>query len=135
MNTNQGIRFTAWVDFDASTNTTDFGMTSNRCGFEVYNHSSDPDENANLAYRAGCASSLVPLPPSLERHFPPCPASAPIPFLPRSRPPRSLPLSLPLVPRAFADGGGTCMRRPNLLEPLAASCGRSSVSRTSYHVG
>jgi len=44
------LRFTAWVDFDAATNTTNFTMTkSSKCAFELYDHGSDPDENVNLA--------------------------------------------------------------------------------------
>ena len=42
-------RFTAWVDFDISTNTTKWTMTDSRCGFELYDHENDPDENINLA--------------------------------------------------------------------------------------
>jgi len=51
MNTNMKLRFTAWVDFDNETLTTDFGMTGENCGFELYNHTEDPFENVNLAYQ------------------------------------------------------------------------------------
>jgi len=51
MNTDQNLRFTAWVDFNSRSNTTTFSMQGTKCGFELYNHSTDPDENYNLAYR------------------------------------------------------------------------------------
>mmetsp|Transcript_19019 Transcript_19019/g.35508 ORF Transcript_19019/g.35508 Transcript_19019/m.35508 type:complete len:574 (-) Transcript_19019:105-1826(-) len=53
MNTNTKLRFTAWVDFDNVAFTTNFSMTGEGCGFELYNHSTDPHENDNLAYRSG----------------------------------------------------------------------------------
>jgi len=53
MNTNTKLRFTAWVDFDNVALTTNFSMTGEGCGFELYNHSTDPHENDNLAYRSG----------------------------------------------------------------------------------
>jgi len=53
MNTNTKLRFTAWVDFDNVALTTNFRMTGEDCGFELYNHSTDPHENFNLAYQSG----------------------------------------------------------------------------------
>lgn len=53
MTTATNVRFTAWVDFNYATNSTDWGMTAARCGFELYNHTTDPDENQNLAYHDG----------------------------------------------------------------------------------
>ena len=59
MTTNQGMRFTAWVDFDTTTNTTDWGMTASRCGLELYNHPADPDENQNVAYHDDMADAVA----------------------------------------------------------------------------
>jgi len=51
MNTNKKRRFTAWVDFNPTSNTTEFTTHGKDCGFELYDHTTDPDENYNLAYR------------------------------------------------------------------------------------
>lgn len=53
MTTNRKLRFTAWVDFDEASRRTSFSMDREYCGFELYNHSIDPDENRNLAYQSG----------------------------------------------------------------------------------
>jgi iduronate 2-sulfatase len=52
MNTDKNLRFTAWVDFDQTSNKTSFTMKGKECGFELYDHTTDPDENYNLAYRS-----------------------------------------------------------------------------------
>jgi len=52
MTTDKNLRFTAWVDFDGHTNTTTFSMHGSKCGFELYDHKTDPAENVNLAYRS-----------------------------------------------------------------------------------
>eukprot|EP00468_Gymnochlora_sp_CCMP2014_P008037 CAMPEP_0167754904 /NCGR_PEP_ID=MMETSP0110_2-20121227/8531_1 /TAXON_ID=629695 /ORGANISM="Gymnochlora sp., Strain CCMP2014" /LENGTH=512 /DNA_ID=CAMNT_0007640839 /DNA_START=19 /DNA_END=1558 /DNA_ORIENTATION=+ len=52
MTTDKKLRFTAWVDFNETTSTTTFSMNGPRCGFELYDHNIDPDENTNLAYRS-----------------------------------------------------------------------------------
>lgn len=52
MNTDKKFRFTAWVEFDPSTNTSSFTMRNKRCGLELYDHNDDPGENHNLAYQA-----------------------------------------------------------------------------------
>jgi len=52
MNTDRNLRFTAWVDFNQASNTTSFTMNGKDCGFELYDHITDPDENYNLAYRS-----------------------------------------------------------------------------------
>lgn len=44
------VRFTAWVEFDQATNTTNFEVDCPVCGLELYDHSTDPLENRNLAY-------------------------------------------------------------------------------------
>jgi len=49
MTTSSSLRFTAWVDFDLDTNTTQWTMDQSKCAFELYNHTSDPNENANIA--------------------------------------------------------------------------------------
>ena len=55
MTTSDDLRFTAWVEFDYSTNTTSWAMSDDcsRCGLELYNHTTDADENMNLAYHDG----------------------------------------------------------------------------------
>jgi len=52
------VRFTAWVDFNTTTNTTAWTMTSSKCGLELYDHVTDPDENYNLAYRVDYADEV-----------------------------------------------------------------------------
>ena len=49
MTTGEGLRFTAWVDFDSVRNVTPWTTTGLQCGFELYNHTIDPLENNNLA--------------------------------------------------------------------------------------
>lgn len=44
------FRFTAWVEFDAKTNTTEFEVGCKNCGLELYHLATDPLENRNLAY-------------------------------------------------------------------------------------
>lgn len=56
------LRFTAWVDFDATHNMTEWTMLSAKCGFELYNLTSDPLENTNLAYQQQHLASV-------QRHF------------------------------------------------------------------
>ena len=57
MITDTGLRFTAWVDFDeqfavqnsSAWAATNWSMTNEKSGVEMYNHTSDPHENVNLA--------------------------------------------------------------------------------------
>ena len=49
MTTDTDLRFTAWVDFDVSTNTTEWKMDSEKAAFELYNHTSDGADNVNIA--------------------------------------------------------------------------------------
>ena len=61
MTTSDDLRFTAWVEFDYSTNTTAWAMSDDctRCAFELYNHTTDPDENLNLAYHDGMDDTVA----------------------------------------------------------------------------
>ena len=47
--TTNSSRFTAWVEFDIGSNTTNWSMDKQQCGFELYDHASDPEENVNVA--------------------------------------------------------------------------------------
>ena len=61
MTTADNIRFTAWVEFNYTTNTTDWAMSDDcdRCALEMYNHTSDPDENMNLAYHTDMVDEVA----------------------------------------------------------------------------
>mmetsp|Transcript_24958 Transcript_24958/g.57855 ORF Transcript_24958/g.57855 Transcript_24958/m.57855 type:complete len:515 (-) Transcript_24958:282-1826(-) len=61
MTTSDDLRFTAWVEFDYSTNTTSWAMSDDcsRCGLELYNHTTDADENMNLAYHDGMEDTVA----------------------------------------------------------------------------
>lgn len=67
MNTDQNLRFTAWVDFNSRSNTTTFSMQGRKCGFELYNHSTDPDENYNLAYQGEYKDKVAEMFEQLKR--------------------------------------------------------------------
>jgi iduronate 2-sulfatase len=112
MNTDKGMRFTAWVEFDGVKNQTNWNMHNcsfhynkmDNCGVELYDHNSDPDENRNLAYLEDYKESVAQMLQQLKAGWRSTASALPMPAPPSPPSPSSCGRSC----KSAEDCNGTC---------------------------